>query len=36
MRDCAMMPIEKEHAKGQENIDKLWALSEKLVGQKFA
>ncbi|KAH7336129.1 hypothetical protein BKA65DRAFT_527065 [Rhexocercosporidium sp. MPI-PUGE-AT-0058] len=35
LQDCVMKPIEKEHAKGQENIDKLWALSEKLVGQKF-
>ncbi|KAG4430924.1 hypothetical protein IFR05_013598 [Cadophora sp. M221] len=36
LQDCAVKPIEKEHAKGQENVDKLWALSEKLVGQKFA
>ncbi|KAL5317363.1 hypothetical protein ACEPPN_014458 [Leptodophora sp. 'Broadleaf-Isolate-01'] len=36
LQDCAVKPIEKEHAKGQENIDKLWALSEQLVGQKFA
>ncbi|KUJ20989.1 NAD(P)-binding protein [Mollisia scopiformis] len=35
LQDCVVIPIEGEHAKGQENIDKLWALSEKLVGQKF-
>jgi len=35
LQDCAPKPIEKEHAKGQENIDKLWALSERLLGQKF-
>ncbi|KAE8451268.1 hypothetical protein EG329_004433 [Mollisiaceae sp. DMI_Dod_QoI] len=35
LQDCVVRPVEKEHAKGQENINKLWALSEKLVGQKF-
>jgi hypothetical protein len=34
-QDCAVRPIGKAHAEGKENIDKLWALSEKLVGQKF-
>ncbi|PVH84908.1 NAD(P)-binding protein [Cadophora sp. DSE1049] len=36
LQDCAPKSIEKEHAKGQDNVNKLWALSEKLVGQKFA
>lgn len=35
LQDCAVRPIGKAHAEGKENIDKLWALSEKLVGQKF-
>ena len=33
--DCVVRPIAQDHAKGKENIDKLWAMSEKLVGQKF-
>lgn len=35
LQDCIVRPVEQDYAKGQENIDKLWALSEKLVGQKF-
>lgn len=33
--DCAMRSIEKDYAEGKENADKLWALSEKLVGERF-
>jgi hypothetical protein len=35
LQNCAVRPIGKDYAKGKENIDKLWALSERLVGQKF-
>jgi hypothetical protein len=35
LADCVLRPIGKDHAEGKENIDKLWTLSEKLVGQKF-
>jgi hypothetical protein len=35
LQDCAVRPIGKDHAVGKENIDKSWALSERLVGQKF-
>jgi hypothetical protein len=34
---CAPVPIKEEcpWAKGKGNADKLWALSEKLVGEIF-
>jgi len=34
---CAPIPIKEEcpWANGRDNADKLWALSEKLVGEKF-
>lgn len=32
--DCVVGPIEQGYAKGDENMDKVWALSAKLVGQK--
>jgi len=35
LQDCAIRPVGKDYAQGKENIDLLWALSEKLVGQKF-
>jgi hypothetical protein len=35
LADCFLRPIGKDHAEGKENIEKLWTLSEKLVGQKF-
>jgi len=37
MVDCQIEPEEQvaAWAKGVENEDKLWALSEKLVGQNF-
>ncbi|PMD36474.1 NAD(P)-binding protein [Hyaloscypha variabilis F] len=35
LQDCAVRPVGKDHAQGRENIEKLWALSEKLVGQTF-
>ncbi|KAH9222843.1 hypothetical protein DL95DRAFT_518374 [Leptodontidium sp. 2 PMI_412] len=36
LQDCAVRPVMQDYAQGKENIDKLWALSEKLVGEKFA
>ncbi|TVY36418.1 Short-chain dehydrogenase-like protein [Lachnellula subtilissima] len=35
LQDCVLRPVEQAYAKGKENADKLWALSEKLVGEKF-
>jgi len=35
LQDCVIRPVLQDYAKGKENYDKLWALSEKLVGQKF-
>ncbi|TVY48518.1 Short-chain dehydrogenase-like protein [Lachnellula occidentalis] len=35
LQDCVLRPVEQAYAKGEENADKLWALSEKLVGEKF-
>ena len=35
LQDCVIRPIEQGYAKGREHEDKLWALSEKLVGRKF-
>lgn len=35
LADCVLRPIGKDHAEGKDNIDKLWTLSENLVGQKF-
>ncbi|MCJ1254629.1 hypothetical protein MMC24_002444 [Lignoscripta atroalba] len=36
LSDCNVHPTPvKEHAKGVENTQKLWKLSEELVGQKF-
>lgn len=35
LADCVLRPIGKDYAEGKENIEKLWTLSEKLVGQKF-
>jgi hypothetical protein len=34
---CKAVPVDdvKPWAKGKENIEKLWALSEELVGEKF-
>jgi len=36
LQDCAVRPVLQEYAKGTENIDKLWQLSEELVGEKFS
>ncbi|KAH9204291.1 hypothetical protein DL95DRAFT_529323 [Leptodontidium sp. 2 PMI_412] len=36
LEDCVVRPIEQKYATAQENIEKLWTLSEKLVGQKFS
>ncbi|KAL5326856.1 hypothetical protein ACEPPN_004545 [Leptodophora sp. 'Broadleaf-Isolate-01'] len=36
LQDCAVRPVMQDYAQGKENIDELWALSEKLVGEKFA
>ncbi|TVY25883.1 Short-chain dehydrogenase TIC 32-like protein [Lachnellula hyalina] len=35
LQDCVLRPVEQAYAKGKENADKLWVLSEKLVGEKF-
>jgi len=37
MNDCQIEETSEQSpwAKGDENAEKLWALSEKLVGQKF-
>ena len=34
---CAPVPIKEEcpWARGKENADKLWALSENMIGEKF-
>jgi hypothetical protein len=34
-QNCSTRPVEQDFVKGKENTDKLWELSEKLVGQKF-
>lgn len=38
MEFCKPVPTEEEcpWARGKENVDKLWALSEELVGEKFS
>ncbi|KAH7360599.1 short-chain dehydrogenase [Rhexocercosporidium sp. MPI-PUGE-AT-0058] len=36
LQDCVVRPVTQDYAQGKENFDKLWALSEKLVGEKFA
>jgi hypothetical protein len=30
-----LRPVGKSYAEGKANVDKLWTLSEKLVGEKF-
>ncbi|MCJ1295054.1 hypothetical protein MMC34_006615 [Xylographa carneopallida] len=35
LTDCSVVPLLVPHASGEDNKRKLWALSEKLVGQKF-
>lgn len=35
LQDCAVRPVPQAYAQGKENADKLWALSEKLVGENF-
>lgn len=35
LQNCMLKPVEQDYAKGKENADRLWALSEKLVGEKF-
>lgn len=36
LQDCAVRPVLQDYARGKENADKLWELSERLVGQKFS
>jgi hypothetical protein len=35
LQNCVIRPIKQDFATSKENVDKLWALSEKLVGEKF-
>jgi hypothetical protein len=35
IRFCQSTQPEKDYAVGKENEDRLWALSEEMVGEKF-
>lgn len=35
LQDGVVSEVVQDHAKGRENENKLWALSEKLVGGRF-